>query len=613
MNISQRPDSFEPGDYLEVLRRRWWVALVFAVVGLLAAGAYVKTAPKVYTSTAIVSVQANEANSAPVAGSRTSGSIDMDSQAQVVQSESTAAIAGKAIGSSLTAAQLSKKVSVTVPANSSFLDIACHMPSGTEAAACAQAFANAYLSSQASAATHQLTTQLTGLQDRVTQLGQDEAKLAAKIGVLPPNSTQRATAQSTLKSDNSQSSTLSHTVGVVQGELQSDVSAGSILTPAATPSSPTSPQALLILPSGLLVGLLIGLVAAFLVDRRDKRIHGARDIERYLDLPVMLSVSAKKHGTQPSLVGPRSRTGQAFAELAHGTSAALGEGNHVLVVAGTSAGPGGGVTAANLAAALARTHSEVVLVCADLHASVIPELFHLGQGRGLAEVLGGNATVSEVARRPADFPRLRVVTPGVDTSFALYNFQHEATRDLIAELRRSFPFVVIEAQASGEGGDTFALAEFADAALIAVEVGKTKRIEVAECLRRIDRLRTTVLGAILIPPFSAAARGKQARPADSAEQRPGPAERRPGPAERRPEPGRPDPARPDNGRPDNGRPDNGRPDAASQRPPLKVGMRDPSETWPLPLGTVRTSGDKRDKTPRPAAEREESSDKKAGS
>jgi uncharacterized protein involved in exopolysaccharide biosynthesis/Mrp family chromosome partitioning ATPase len=601
MNISQRPDSFEPGDYLEVLRRRWWVALVLAVVGLLAAGAYVKTAPKVYTATAIVSVTANAANSAPVAGSRTSGSIDMDSQAQVVQSDSTAAIAGKAIGSSLTAAQLSKKVSVTVPANSAVLDIACHMPSGAAAAACAQAFASAYLSSEADAATKLLTGTLTGLQNRVTQLGQDEAKLAAKINLLPQNSTQRATAQSSLKSDNSESSTLSHQVGVVQGELQSDVSAGSIITPAATPSSPTSPQALLILPSGLLVGLLIGLVAAFLVDRRDKRIHGARDIERYLDLPVMLSVSAKKHGTQPSLVGPRSRTGQAFAELAHGTSAALGEGNHVLVVAGTSAGPGGGVTAANLAAALARTHSEVVLVCADLHASVIPELFHLGQGRGLAEVLGGNATVSEVARRPADFPRLRVVTPGVDTSFALYNFQHDGTRDLIAELRRSFPFVVIEAQASGEGGDTFALAEFADAALIAVEVGKTKRIEVAECLRRLDRLRTTVLGAILIPPFSVAGRVKPGRPAESAEQRTAPAERRP------------EASGPDQGRPDNGRPGSGRPDSGSQRPPLKVGMRDPSETWPLPLGAVRISGDKRDKTDSSAAEREESSDKKAGS
>ena len=209
MNISQRPDSFEPGDYLEILRRRWWIVLVCAVLGLLAAGAYVKTAPKVYTATATVSVQPNAANSAPVSGSRTSGSINMDSQAQVVQSVSTAAIAGKTIGSSLTAAQLSKKVSVTVPANTADLAIACHMPSGAEAAACAQAFANAYLKSESSAATRQLTTQLTGLQASVTSLGQEEAKLAAKILVLPQNSTQRATAQSTLKSDNSQSSTLS--------------------------------------------------------------------------------------------------------------------------------------------------------------------------------------------------------------------------------------------------------------------------------------------------------------------------------------------------------------------------------------------------------------------
>src|ERR1700684_3619266 len=62
MNISQRPDSFEPGDYLEVLRRRWWIVLVLAVVGLLLAAAYVKEAPKIYTATATVSVQANAAN-----------------------------------------------------------------------------------------------------------------------------------------------------------------------------------------------------------------------------------------------------------------------------------------------------------------------------------------------------------------------------------------------------------------------------------------------------------------------------------------------------------------------------------------------------------------------
>ncbi len=42
-------------------------------------------------------------------------------------------------------------------------------------------------------------------------------------------------------------------------------------------------------------------------------------------------------------------------------------------------------------------------------------------------------------------------------------------------------------------------------------------------------------------------------------------------------------------------------------------MRDPSETWPLPLGAVRTAADKREKAQPPAGEREESPDKKAGS
>jgi uncharacterized protein involved in exopolysaccharide biosynthesis len=607
MNNSQRPDSFEPGDYLEVLRRRWWITLVLAIAGLLIAAAYVKEAPKIYTASAAVSVTATAANTSTVTGSRTSGTIDMDSQAQVVQSVTLADIAAGVLHSNpaagklrdLTGSQLSKKVNVTVPANSDVLQIACSTSDPQAAAACAEAFASTYLKYESSATKSQLSSELGKLQSQISTLQHTAANLSAQIATLPSNSTQKANDQAQLKSDNSLASSLSRQEGLVQAQ-GANTSAGSIITPAAAPSTPTSPQALLILPSGLITGLLIGLIVAFWVDRRDKRIHGARDIERYLDLPVMLSVSAKKHGTQPSLVGPRSRTGQAFAELAHGAAAALGEGNHVLVVAGTSAGPGGGVTAANLAAALARTHSEVVLVCADLHASVIPELFHLGQGRGLAEVLAGNATVSEVARRPADFPRLRVVTPGVDTSFALYNFQHDATRDLISELRRSFPFVIIEAQASGEGGDTFALAEFADAALIAVEVAKTERPEVAECLRRLDRLRTTVLGAVLIPPFSAAGRSRTGRPDEPAEQRAAPAERRPRTAERRPEFGE---RRPE--------PNNG--NSTTPRQPLKVGMRDPSETWPLPLGAVRTAGDKRERTQRPPGEREEPSDKKAGS
>ena len=239
MNMSQQPDSFEPGDYLAVLRRRWWIVLVMALAGLLVAGAYVKTAPKVYTATASVQVSANAANSTQVSGGRTGGgAVDMDSQAQVVQSASVAALAVKSLRTDLTAAQLSKKISVTVPANSEVLQIGCSLPSADAAAACAEAFAKAYLSSQTTAASSQLTATLNTLNNQVIDLTNEVAKLGVKIDALPLKSTQRRSTQAQQRSDNAQLGSLSRQQGVVKAE-QANVSPGSILSNAEPPASPT--------------------------------------------------------------------------------------------------------------------------------------------------------------------------------------------------------------------------------------------------------------------------------------------------------------------------------------------------------------------------------------
>lgn len=94
-----------------------------------------------------------------------------------------------------------------------------------------------------------------------------------------------------------------------------------------------------------------------------------------------------------------------------------------------------------------------------------------------------------------------MIPPGLDTSLVLYDFQHDVNRQMISKLRQSTSMVVIEAQAAGTDADTFSLAEFADTALIVVEAGATSRQDVAETLQRLDRLRTPVLGALLVPRF----------------------------------------------------------------------------------------------------------------
>jgi len=347
----------------------------------------------------------------------------------------------------------------------------------------------------------------------VSSLQNTVSDLKSKISGLPSNSSQRISAQADLSSDQKQLGSLNNQEAALTGQA-ANTSGGYVITSASPPSKPSSPKKSLILPSGLIVGLLLGVTVALIVDRRDKRIRGAQDVERQLSLPVLLSLPDNSFRHQVSLASPRSRAGQTFIELAHTVAAALGEGSHVLVVAGASPGPGGSVIAANLAATLARSYSEVVLVCADMNDSVAPELLGLDEGRGLAEVVAGTASVQEVARGPAAVPGLWVLTPGADTSAAYY-IQHDVARALTSQLRRDARYVIIEAQAAEGGADTFAFAEFADAALVVAESKRTTRAEVADCVRRLEGLRAPVLGVVLQPALGRSVKVRPPRPGQS--------------------------------------------------------------------------------------------------
>ena len=133
MNPVQRPDSFEAADYVGVLRRRWWIVLALACVGVVGAFGYVTVAPKAYTATSSVNVNPTAADQTnAVAGSRTNGAtVNLDTQAQVVTSTAVATLAGKMLHSTLTPYKLAAQVNVTVPPNSSILDIACKASKGT--------------------------------------------------------------------------------------------------------------------------------------------------------------------------------------------------------------------------------------------------------------------------------------------------------------------------------------------------------------------------------------------------------------------------------------------------------------------------------------------------
>jgi uncharacterized protein involved in exopolysaccharide biosynthesis/Mrp family chromosome partitioning ATPase len=504
MGHVSRPEDMQLVDYTKVLRRRWWLILFVTVIGLVAGVGYYKISHKVYAATAAVYVTATSQTANQVASSRTSGSVNLDTEAQVVQSVTVAQAAAKLMHATQTPQQLISRVTVTVPANSQVLAINCQASTPDLAATCAQSFARAYLTYSSTSTTAATNDQISALQNKIGTLESASAKLSIEIGSLPSNSSQRASAQELLNSNHNQLSSLNSQVAQLTAEL-ADPSGGSIISNANPPARPISPKPLLIIPSGLLVGLLIGLVLAFVVDRRDRRIRRPQDLSK-LNVPVLMNLPLKKFKLELAIAAPRSPSGRDFAELAHVLTGTLGSGRHVILVTAPSAGQGTSLVAANLAVALSRNQPHVTLVCADLENSSIPRMLGLPAGPGLTDVLAGRAPVSTVERHPSSAVRLRVIVPGSAADPEAEDLQQDPVERLLSELGRDSRWIVLEGPPVHAGPDVYTLAQAADAAILATEVPKSRSDQVVDSVQNLDKMGVSVLGAVLLPSPKAPAK-----------------------------------------------------------------------------------------------------------
>ncbi|MFZ0045041.1 MAG: Wzz/FepE/Etk N-terminal domain-containing protein [Streptosporangiaceae bacterium] len=493
---SERTEGAQLTDYVGLLRRRWWIIVAATLIGLAASVGYTVHAHKEYTATAGVEVNPTAVNNAEQQAGAAKTAVNMDNESQLVQSATVAALAAKILHSSLTPAQLDTHISVIIPPNSQLLEISCSDSPSSAAAACANAVAAAYLQNRAATATSQINSEIAQLNREAQGLLNDIAGLKIKMNSLPPNSP-TAAGDSALSADDTAKL---HTLASEQATLETELgSSGSsyVATKATPPTKPSSPEKKLVLPSGTMVGLLIGLLIAIGVDRRDKLLRSDKYLDE-LDLPILLNMPGLNLRPQLALASPRSKVGRSYNELAQMVTTVLGDGRHILLVAGTASGPGAGVLAANLAAVITRTYADTTLVCAD-PAAVEPTLFGLRDGSGLAEVIAGSATVDEVARQVADIPELEVVGPGLDRTVALYDIRHEAAERLAGGLRARSGYVVMEAQASGDSPDAYTLGPLVDSALLVVEMQRTRKSDLADCMKRLEMLRVPVLGAVVLP------------------------------------------------------------------------------------------------------------------
>lgn len=506
MTNTNRSDYFELSDYLGVLRRRWIIIVAAAVIGAVLAGAYYVAGPKSYTASVLIQVNPLPTNANSLGG-RSSGAVNMDNEAQIVQSAQVGSLMRKQLHSSLSPAQISQELSVSVPANTTFLNISCTSSTAAAAQACANSAGTSYLTYRRLSALRLITADINALTARASSLSASLQKLKLKFssGAYPAASAAKQAAQLRIKTESALLSSIdAHINSSVP--LQANLAApgntlvGVVSTPADLPTSAASPQARILLPSGLAVGLVIGLVLAFYLDRRNPYIYGVSDLERVAEHPTIRQLVPTDRRALTGLASPRSQAGQIFTELAQYSATTLGDGNHVIAVVSTAAGSAGSVASANLALALARTRGDTVLVCQGATGRMTAQLVGgRDEGSGFSELLTRTAMASDVAQA-TKLPGLRVITPGYGITGAAADLRHDTMAEVILDLRRRYQYVVIDMQMAGDEAGNFGLTEFSDAAIVVAQVKRSRSAHVADCVERLELLRTPLLALLLLPP-----------------------------------------------------------------------------------------------------------------
>ncbi|MEA3541908.1 MAG: polysaccharide biosynthesis tyrosine autokinase [Pseudomonadota bacterium] len=257
---------------------------------------------------------------------------------------------------------------------------------------------------------------------------------------------------------------------------------------AVAPARPFSPKVgetmLLAAIGGLALGLLlVGARHVF-----DDAVTSAETLAERVDLPLLGAVPVTGDNPQPSEV---------FAPIARSLLLASTSGlPRSILVTSAQEGEGKSLTLNALARALAALDKTVLVIDGDMRRPVQHALFRVAPGRGISEVLTGQASAAE-AVVATGVPGVSLLPCGAVPPNPTELLATPALDALLASVRDDYDTILIDAPSILGHGDTPLLCARAQANLMVVEWGRNHHGGLRTAVDRLRRAGGVIIGAIL--------------------------------------------------------------------------------------------------------------------
>ena len=290
---------------------------------------------------------------------------------------------------------------------------------------------------------------------------------------------------------------------------------------ATVPEEPISPNPVLRTFFGLLIGVILGVGLAFVLEILDdswRSPEEAEQISGVLTLGVIpaLGLERGKKGGSAQMARPLGRSqsedssdwlvtisdpsgaaSEAYRSLRTNLYYSIADDppNKVILLAGPSSRIGKSTTCANLGVVLAQADRSTLIVDCDLRKPVLHKSFGLRNSYGLMNVLSREYMPHEVWKEPTE--GLRVLPAGPVPANPAEVLASEHFARFLEQIRPKFDYVLLDAPPTQLVSDPTILAPQVDGVLLLFDAQSTRKDSVRQAIRGLEAVGANVLGTVM--------------------------------------------------------------------------------------------------------------------
>ena len=291
----------------------------------------------------------------------------------------------------------------------------------------------------------------------------------------------------------------------------------------AQPAVQTQPKTTRNAGIGLVLGLILGIILAFLQDLLDTRVRTVAEVGRRLRLPLLASIPARPRALREYavvLLSPQGAaqmpTAEAYRIFKLNLATTLRRGMKVIMFTSASDDEGTSTTVANLAVALTRAGQHVVVVDANMRRPALGSFFGLDDRMGVSDILSGHSqlgdalTIVDVSREhPVEVGSngttttsggglLEVLPAGPIPGDAAELLDSRAMTELLRELRGRADVVLVDAPPMLPVTDAMVLGTKVDAVVAVARARLASRPHLVALGRALDACAAPRLGFVFV-------------------------------------------------------------------------------------------------------------------